>query len=190
MKTKVSISQLLRWRLLQAEAAAPPAPSAARLLEIAQPWWETWPDQFRSLVDRLGQIQIAYGHAMAEPRPSRGGFPVPTLVALANQEFKARANVLYLNVRNSRLMLRFQLDAIIAQPPEQVEATFVAESSALPRLSALATLSVDAEYRIDTELSAELAHEWEPLKVTDRMPFRLILRSDRQVAEFRLCGDR
>jgi len=86
--------------------------------------------------------------------------------------------VLYLNIRNGRLMFRFQLNAVGAQLPEHIEATFVAESSGEPLLSALATLSVDAEYRIDAELPAEVAREWEQLKVTDRMPFRLLLRSD------------
>jgi hypothetical protein len=181
MKNKVSISELLRWRVSQAEADAPPAPRAARLLEMSRPWWETWPEQFRSLAGRLGRMQIAYGYAMAEPRPSRGGFPMPALVALANQEVEACASVLYLNVRNGRLMFRFQLDAVGAQLPEHLEATFVAEPSGQPLLSAPATLSVDAEYRIDTELPADVAREWEQLKVTDRMPFRLLLRSNGQV---------
>jgi hypothetical protein len=178
MKTKVSISQLLRWRLSQAEAKAPPAPRAARLLEMTRPWWETWPEQFRSLVERLGQIQISYGHAMAEPRPARGGFPVPALVALANHQLEARARVLYVSVRHGRLMFRFQLDAPAAQLPERLEATFVSDPSSRPLLSAPAMLSMDAEYRVDTELPADLAGEWEKLKVTERMPFRLLLRSD------------
>jgi hypothetical protein len=180
MKNKVSISELLQWRLSQAEAEAPPAPSAARLLEMARPWWETWPERFRSLVGRLGRIQIAYGYAMAETRSSSGGFPVPALIALSAQEFEASARVLYLSVRNSRLMFRFHLDAAGAQLPECLEATFVAESTAQPLVSAMATLSVDAEYRIDTELPASLAQEWRQLKVTDRMPFRLLLRSNGQ----------
>ena len=181
MKTRVPISQLLRWRLSQAKSEAPPAPRAARLLERVRPWWERWPEQFRLLAGRLGQMQVAYGHAMAEPRPSRGGPPVPALVALANQEIEARASALCLHVRNGRLLFRFQLEAVAAQLPERLEATFVAEPSARPLLSAQATLSMDAEYRIDAELPVDLAREWERLKVTDRMPFRLLLRSDGQV---------
>jgi hypothetical protein len=182
MKTDVSISELLRWRLSQAEAKAPPAPRAARLLDMVRPWWETWPEQFRSLAGRLGQIQIAYGHAMADPNPSRGGFPVPALVALADQEVEARASVLHLNVRNGRLMFRFQLDTAAVQLPERLETTFVGEPSGRPLLSVTAARSVDAEYRIETDLPADLAQEWEKLKVTDRMPFRLLLRLDRQVS--------
>jgi len=180
MKTEIPIEQLLRWRLAQAEAEAPPAPPATHLLELARPWWEIWPEQFHSLVERVGRMQVAYGHAMAEPGQSRGGFPVPALIALANQEIEAFARVLYLNVRAGRLLFRFQLDALATQAPERLEATFVAAPSAPPLLRALATLSVDTEYRIDADLPAELAHDWEQLKVTDRMPFRLLLRSHKQ----------
>jgi hypothetical protein len=181
MKTEIPIEQLLRWRLAQAETEAPPAPRAARLLEAARPWWATWPEQFHSLIERLGRIQVAYGHAMAEPRQSRGGYPVPALLALANQEIEACVRVLYLNARDGRLLLRFQLDAVAAQAPEQFEVTFFADQAARPLLCALATLSVDTEYRIEAELPAELARDWEQLRVTDRMPFRLLLRSDKQI---------
>jgi hypothetical protein len=145
---------------------------------MARPWWETWPEQFRVWAGRLAQIQMAYGHAMAESRPSRGGFPVPALVVLADQEIQARARVLYLHVGNGRLMFRFQLDVAVARLPERLDATFVADKSCQPLFSAPAVLSVDAEYRIDAELAANLASDWEPLKVTDRMPFRLLLRWD------------
>jgi hypothetical protein len=37
-------------------------------------------------------------------------------------------------------------------------------------------LSVDGEYPLDADLPEELAANWESLKVTDRMPFRFILR--------------
>ena len=36
MKDKALVEQLFRWRLAQAESEAPPAPSAARLLELAR----------------------------------------------------------------------------------------------------------------------------------------------------------
>src|SRR6185436_7178633 len=96
MKTEIPIGQLLRWRLSQAEAEAPPAPRAARLLEMARPWWETWPEQFQSLVERLGKIQVAYGHAMAEPQQSRSGHPVPVMIVRAIEELEASARVLSL----------------------------------------------------------------------------------------------
>src|SRR5438477_12791678 len=82
---KIPIEQLLRWRLAQAEAEAPPAPRAARLLERARPWWESWPERFQSVIERLTRIQIAYGHAMAEPQ-SRSGHPVPALIVHTVEE--------------------------------------------------------------------------------------------------------
>jgi hypothetical protein len=175
----MTVEQLLHWRLARAEAEAPPAPRGAYLLELARPWWERWPERFQSLVERLRQIQIAYGHAMAEPRQSQSGHPVPTLIVRAVEELETSARVLYLNVRNGRLRLRFQLDAAAAQGHERFDVTLVADNSERPLLSAPAMLSLESEYRLDAELSEELARGWEQLKVTDRMPFRLILRSDK-----------
>jgi hypothetical protein len=127
------------------------------------------------LIERLGRIQVA------EPHQSSGGFPVPTLIALVNQEIEAYARVLYLEVRAGRLLLRFQLDAVAGQAPERLDATLVADQSGRPLLSALATLSVDAEYRVDAGLPAELDQAWQQLKAVDRMPFRLLLRCDHQI---------
>jgi hypothetical protein len=178
MKPEMPIEQLLRWRLSLAEAEAPQAPRAARLLALARPWWETWPEQFQSIVERLGKIQIAYGHAMAEPKPSRGGHPVPALIVRTTEELETSVRVLYLNVREGRLRLRFQVDATLGPEQKSLDVTFVCHSSQRPVVSASALLSVDNEYRVDVELSEELARNWEPLRVTDRMPFRLILRTD------------
>ena len=178
MKHDIPIEQLLRWRLAQAEKAAPPAPRAARLLEQARPWWETWPERFQSLVQRLGRIQVAYGHAMTEPSHGRSGYPVATLIVLGSQELEASVRVLYLNVRNGRLSFRFQLNASVQPIADNFDTTFISEDSQSPVLSAQATRSVDREYRIDMDLSDELAKKWEGLKVMDRMPFRLILRSN------------
>ena len=131
------------------------------------------------LVERLGGIQVAYGHAMAEPRQSSIGHPVPALIVRAVEELETSVRVLYLNVRDGRLRLRFQLDAAIAQAQESFEVTFVSDKPERPLLSAAAMLSLEGEYRVDTELVEELAPSWEQLRVTDRMPFRLILRSDK-----------
>jgi len=179
MNNKIPIKDVLRWRLARAEADAPPAPHVRRLLEMVRPWWETWPERFQSLVERVGRIQIAYGHAMAEPGHARGRpHPVPALVVRAGAESETFAQVLYLNVRDGRLRLRFHLDDAARQAPESFEVTFISDKSARPMLSAQAALSVDSEYRIDAELPVEFALDWESLKVTDRMPFRLILRTD------------
>lgn len=178
MKTKIPMEQLLRWRLAQAEADAPPAPGAAHLLELARPWWETWPEQFQAFAERLGKIQIAYGHAMAEPRQPRSSHPVPTLFVRAIEEMETSARVLYFSVRDGCLRLRFQLDAASGQAPKSLDVTLVCDKTGEPLLSAKATASVDHEYSVDVELPEELAGSWEQLKVTDRMPFRFILRAE------------
>ena len=173
---KIPVEQLLRWRLSQAEAEAPPAPRAARLLELARPWWETWPERFQAAIERLTRIQLAYGHAMTEPQRSRSGHPVPALIIQEANELETSARVLYFNVRNGQLHLRFQLVAPPEHAEQDFEVTVVSDPAALPLFSANASKSVDNEYRLSAELSEKLAREWERLKVTDRMPFRLILR--------------
>jgi hypothetical protein len=174
MRGEDSIGRLLRWRLAHAEAEAPPAPRAARLLEAARPWWEVWPERFRAQVERLGQMQAGYAYAMTESRRG-GGHPVPTLIG-EPEERQTFARVLYFAVRDGKLRLRFQLES----PPEKVEkgfeVTFVSDTLARPLLAANAAASVGDEYRLDAELSDELAASWAELKVTDRMPFRFILR--------------
>ena len=85
--------------------------------------------------------------------------------------------MLYFNAREGRLRLRFQLGALPGHTQENMEATFVGDKAGQPLLTAQATLSVASEYRVDAELSEDLARDWEPLRVTDRMPFRLILRA-------------
>jgi hypothetical protein len=178
MKTELTVEQLLRWRLARAEAEAPRAPRAARLLELARPWWETWPERFQTLVERVGRIQTGYGYAMADPSRTGSGHPVAALVVREVEELETSARVLYFNVRDGLLRIRFQLDIPTGQAQEAFDVTFIDEKDQRPLLSARATLSMDSEYRIDAEISDELARNWEPLKVTDRMPFRLILRAD------------
>src|SRR5262245_60173042 len=98
MRTETTIEQLLRWHLSYAEEDAPPAPRAARLLALARPWWETWPERFQAFVARLDGIQVAYGHAMSENRRTQTGHPIPGLVVHANREVEALARVLYWNI--------------------------------------------------------------------------------------------
>ena len=171
------MEELLRWRLEQAEAEAPPPPHAARLLDLARPWWETWPERFAELVERLGRMQVAFGHAMADPRDARGGELVPALILRHVSDVETSVRPLYLHVHDAHLRLRFQLDAAL-EPPERVfEVTFVPERGAGPPFSARAVLSLDREYSLETRLPDEVARSWEALKVTHRIPYRLILRS-------------
>jgi hypothetical protein len=176
MKTQISIEQLLRWRVALAETEAPPPPRAARLLELARPWWERYPRRFQSFLERVGKMEIAYGHAMAESRPACTVHPVPALIVRSEEQIEACAQVLYLSLRDGQLRLRFQLKGGPEPADPGFEITFVSNMPARPLFSALATRSVDNEYRLDTELPPEIIEEWRHLRVTDRMPFRFILR--------------
>jgi len=106
MTNDMSVEQLLVWRLAQADADAPPAPRAARLLDLIRPWWEVWPERFQEYWGRLSAIQLVYGHAMTEPLHVRSSHPVAALIAHA-EGVETFARVLYLSVRDSQLRLRF-----------------------------------------------------------------------------------
>jgi hypothetical protein len=178
MNSDTRIEELLRWRLRQAEAEAPPAPRAARLLALARPWWEAWPERFEALVERLGRIQVAFAHALAEPRDSRGGHPLPALIVGAEEEMESSARLLYLEVRGGRLRLRFQLDAALEPAPRALDVTFVPETPMEAPFSAPAVLSLEREYHLDAELPEGVARRWQGLKVSQRIPYRMILRPD------------
>ena len=177
MTHDASIERLLRWRLSRAEAEAPPAPPAALLLERTRPWWEVWPERFRSQIERLGRMPLAYGYAMAGQSNSaeRSGHPVAALIARV-EDVETYVHILYLNVRDGRVRIRFQLDNGIGSHEHAFEATFVADAHERPLFSCHAELSRSGEYRVDADLPDEVADTWASLKVTDRMPFRLILR--------------
>ena len=174
MSAEFTVQELLRWRLARAEAEAPPPPRAVELLKAARPWWDLWPERFQAYLERLQGIQVAYGHAMTEVR-GRSGHLVPTLLT-GTHEIETAARILYFSVRDERLRLRFQLEPASERPQTEYEVTFVSESGGRPLFSANAIASVENEYRLDADVSTELANTWEALKVTDRMPYRLILR--------------
>ena len=175
MRREFDIEQLLQWRVDRAESDAPLPPSGVHLLKRARPWWEIAPAKFAEHVRRLGAIQISYGYAMSQLHHGHSGHPVPTLISRDDEELESPARVLYVNIRDGRLRLRFHLDPMPRTEPG-FEVTFVSEGALKPILSAYASLSVDGEYRLDADLPEDLATSWESLKVTDRMPFRFILR--------------
>jgi hypothetical protein len=175
MRREFDIGQLLRWRVDSAESDAPLPPSGLHLLKRARPWWEIVPDKFAAHVRRLGAIQISYGYAMAQRQHGHSGHPVPTLISRNDEELESPARVLYMNVRDGKLRLRFHLDPI-PKTERVFEVTFISEGALKPIFSAYASLSVDGEYRLDADLPEDLATTWESLKVTDRMPFRFLLR--------------
>jgi hypothetical protein len=171
------ISELLRWRLARAEEEAPPTPRASRLLAAARPWWETWPAQFQGFAERLTGVQATYGHAMAEPVVSRGGNPVPVMIVGVAEEIVGSASILYLDLRDDILRLRFCLVGEGADRTEPAfEVTFISPRTGIPLFEARALRTTNGEYRIEAEMPEPIAAEWGALKVTDLMPFRLLLR--------------
>jgi hypothetical protein len=102
---------------------------------------------------------------------------VPVLLLRADQEIAASARLLYFTARDGELRLRFSLDLppeVDDAPAAAWEVTFVGEG-AVPLFVAVATLSLEREYRVEAGLPATLVASWAGLKVTDRMPFRFIL---------------
>jgi len=175
VKRPIDIESLIQWRQQRAEDEAPQAPSGAYLLKLVKPWWEMWPDRFAESVRRLASIQLSYAYAMTQSPHGHTGHPVAALISREDNEQESPARVLYMNVRDARLRLRFQL-AQVPMRDRVFEVTFVSETALQPILSAYAELSTDGEYRVDVELPSELAAAWESLRVTDPMPFRFILR--------------
>jgi hypothetical protein len=177
MKTEVSIEQLLRWRLALAEAEAPPALRAARLLELARPWWEQYPERFQCLLQSLMSVEVGVGQRVAGTPLLCTQHPVPTLIVRANEQFGTSVQVLYLSVSESQLHFRFAVDGEGNLLEEDFEVTFVSNSPAKPLFLAEARRLVEIEYRLDAGIPPQLTEQWASLKVTDPMPFRLILHS-------------
>ncbi len=177
MKTKISVEKLLRWRFEKARADAPPAPPAERLLAFARPWWEASPGQFQSAIRRLGSIQIAPVRPASNPLQSPTRARVPALIVRTEEEIETSVRMLSMSLSEGRLQLSFQCETGVEPDEQMLEATFISEATWKPLFCALAVKSSDGEYRLGAKLSHEVAMEWGQLKVTDRIPFRLILRS-------------
>jgi hypothetical protein len=174
MTNEISIERLLRWRLALAAADAPPPPRAALLLQLARPWWEVWPHRMRARLEQLRRMPAALGYAMAAVPPAGRGHPVATILALG-EDVEAYAQVHYFSVRDGQLRFRFMLDHPAATQTEQFEATFIADGDMPSPFAAPAHRAPNGEFRLDVELPDELASAWGTLRVTDPMPFRLIL---------------
>lgn len=169
-----AMERLLQWRLAAAESEAPLPPRAALLIELAQPWWETWPQRLRERIDRLQRMPATLGFAQETNAQPQRGHPVATLLALED-DVEAYAWVLYLSVRDGWLRLRFILQEPVPATPDSVEATLIADGETSAPFAGRATRAPNGEYRVDVELPAPLAEEWELLRAAERMPFRLVL---------------
>ena len=175
MTPDITMEQLLHRRLARVAAEAPAPPRARQLLDLARPWWEVWPERFREHAARLASIQVEYAYAMDGAGGNRGGHPVPVLIAHA-EELETFASILYFAVSDGMLRMRFQLEAVPGRSEPEFDVTLVSEVESRPLVTAHATESMGSEYRLDADLPDELAARWAGLKVTDRMPFRFILR--------------
>lgn len=176
MKTEPTIERLFVWQSAQAGAEAPPAPRAARLLELARPWWQRYPDRFSAALARFDQMHVRLAHAMETDASRSGGFPVPAVITRTNVETSLLADILYLHLRARRLRIRFHLPPLPEPPEPELEVTFVAADGPHALLSGKALLAPGGEYRLEIELSEEIAQAWAHLRVTEPMPFRFVLR--------------
>lgn len=146
--------------------------------EPVEPWWQRSPDSFYLLADRLISGAISFGHALG-PADGRGGnHPVHTVIARTNVKTNSLADVLYFQLNGHVLSLRFQLQLLDELPEPRFEVTFVAADTATPLFVAQATLSPGGEYRMKANIPANFAKAWATLRVTDRMPFRFILKPE------------
>ncbi len=177
MKRKISVEKLLRWRFNKARAEAPPAPCPARLLAFARPWWEASPEQFQSAIRRLRSIEIARVRPVSKPLQSPTRSRVPALIVRIEEEIETSVRMLSMGLSEGRLQLSFQCETAVEPDEQMLEATFVSEATWKPLFCALAVKSSDDEYRLRAKLSHDVAKECGQLIVTDRISFRLILRS-------------
>ena len=178
MNTKMTARELLQWRLARAEAEAPPAPRASRLLELARPWWEKCPERFQKIAHQLNTIQMGYGHAKVELGSERSGHIVPTLIVGPDREIEASAQILHFDLRGSMLRLRFELGKAFHPLETAYEVTFFSNKTKQPLFSVTAQRAVGSEYWLNVSLTDTVRQSWQGIKVTDRMPFRLILRPE------------
>ncbi len=155
---------------------APPPPRASELLERIRPWWERWPERFKALATPLSAMEVHYGLAASSEEGIREGYPVPTVIVRTRAEARALARIVYFVVADGRLRLRFQMSHPESVLPAEAEVTFVEAVSGRPLFAVPLAPAVGGRYRIEAELSSELAQAWTAIKVTDRMPFHLIIQ--------------
>jgi hypothetical protein len=178
MSKKIPLEQLLHWRLKQAEAAAPPPPKAAQLLQSARPWWKKRPKEFRSKVEHLRTFQSTLSHSTNNKRRKANNILVPALLVYNEIESGVYASIKHFRVLETKLHLSFGLETKMSLVDHNLEVTFISNVTPAPMLDATATISADNTFHLETELPVEIAKEWEQLKLTNPMPFGLIIHSN------------
>lgn len=176
MNAKTNFSKWLERQQSHAALDAPPAPRGFELLDRVRPWWERWPERFRALAEPLAAMEVHYGRAASGDDPKREGYPVPTVIVRTQAEDRGLARILYFSIADRRLRLRFQMGPDDAVPPENAEVTFVDAASSRPLFAVALEPASGGRFRVEAELTSELAEAWKAFKVTDRMPFHLIIQ--------------
>jgi hypothetical protein len=92
------------------------------------------------------------------------------------EDVETIARITYLSIRDGRLRLRFTVDEPLREVEQCFEATFISVGELQPMFLATATRHATGEYRVELDLSHELATGWRVLRAGDPMPFCLILR--------------
>lgn len=174
MSVDLPLSELLRWRSQQAELEAPSPPRAAELLRRARPWWQRAPEDYRAAVERLLKAQQHLGYAQDSRGSVSGEAAVAALLIGGDGESTVSVRITYFSIREGGLRLRFLLEH--EATAGDLAVTFVDADSGAPLLEGVAEAAGGAEYRLEAVLPPGLEQEWERLRVTDPMPFRLILR--------------
>src|ERR1700733_12373404 len=128
MKPEKTVEELLRWRLEQARAEAPAPPIASQLLELARPWWEKWPEMFKSQVEHLSRIRVGCDSPATKPGRSSGGYAVPALIVRGVEKSEGLARVLEFNIRNDTLRFRFRLEPPMTLTESTLELTFISDT--------------------------------------------------------------
>jgi hypothetical protein len=169
--------EYLRWRFESMKAEAPAAPSAAQLIERALPWWERSPEIFRALVGRLEKMRNGYDHNESQSDHGSGVHTVPALMVRGEAETEGFARVLDFKIRDGRLHFRFQAAPSFVSEISTFEVTFISYPASRALFFTPAFGSSEIGYIVYTQLPPELAGAWTLLNETDRLPFRLILRS-------------
>ena len=177
MRRDQSIESLLLWRSNEAELEAPVPPSAAELLGRSRPWWVRVPEDFQRYLERLSSAQQSFGYAQVDGASRRSAAAVPALFVHPDGESLASVTVTYLGVREGRIRLRFVVAPVVEEANADLTLTFIEVATGSPLLEADAEKAGEREYRLEADLPVGLVEGWSRLRVTDVMPFRLIVHA-------------
>jgi hypothetical protein len=170
------LSQLLRWQFEQSAIDAPPPPHYNFVEREAPIGWQMAPGAFQKLLRLLDALPAEPGFA-ADPDGNTDQPTVPVVVATGVGSEVTRGEILYFNIAEGRLRLRFRLKPPLAKRPERMRVIFVSNVDMTPVLEAWALPGVDEEFRLEESLLPTLERDWSELRATSHMPFRLILQA-------------